>query len=322
MDFELKPKRSPEELVELMKQKGITFENVTEADAANYLRYNNNYYRLASYRKNYDKNIKGDNKGKYIDLDFSYLTELSTIDMHLRFLIVKMCLDIEHAMKVQTLAHIADNEDEDGYDIVKSFIMQNPYIEQEICNKQTATYVGELIKKNFEFETVTDENGNTITKIKEIKCPVWALMEIIGFGDFIRFYRYYSSSTTYNVIQEGALNLVKSLRNACAHNNCIINNLRGGTSFPPSYLSRFVSTILSISKGVRNGMLSKRPILEMTALMYVYDQVVVDTVKSHRFAELKELFENRMERHSDYFKNQQIISSTYWFFRKIVDFLI
>ena len=321
MDFELKPKRSPEELVELMKEKGITFENISEAEAIDYLRYNNNYYRLASYRKNYDKNIKGENKGKYIDLDFSCLVELSIIDMRLRFLIIKMCLDIEHALKVKTLAHIAENDSEDGYEVVRDFVASNSYIEQEICNKRRATYVGELINKNFEFEIV-EENGIESIRISENKCPVWALMEILGFGDFIRFYRFYTSDCSFNIVPEGALNMVKSLRNACAHNNCMINNLRSGNSSPPKYISLFTAKVPELSKDVRKSMLSKRPILELTALIFVYDQVVVDTVKSHRFSELKELIENRMTRHSDYFKNQQIISSTYWFFRKIVDFLM
>lgn len=321
MDCELKPKRSPEELVELMKSKGITFNNIDENDAISYLRNNNNYYRLASYRKNYEKHTKGENIGKYIDLDFSYLVELSIIDMHLRFLIIKMCLDIEHGLKVKTLAHIAENDSEDGYEIVREYLASNAYIEQEICNKRKATYVGELINKNFVFETI-EENGVELIRIKENKCPVWALMEILGFGDFIRFYKFYTSDCSFSIVPESALNLVKSLRNACAHNNCMINNLRSGNSFPPSYLSKFTAKIPKLSKDVRKSMLSKRPILELTALLFVYDQVVVDTVKSHRFSELKELIEKRMIRHGDYFKNQQIISSSYWFFRKMVDFLI
>lgn len=59
----------------------------------------------------------------------------------------------------------------------------------------------------------------------------------------------------------------------------------------------------------------------MTALLFVYSEVVADTVKKARLAELNELLCNRMLRNKDYFLNQQIIHSTYDFFRKIVDFL-
>lgn len=44
--------------------------------------------KLASYRANYDKRKSN---GEYINLDFAYLRELSTIDMHLRYLICRCC---------------------------------------------------------------------------------------------------------------------------------------------------------------------------------------------------------------------------------------
>ena len=70
-----KPKQAAPQLIES-----------TEEKAAEYLTDKNNYLRTAAYRKNYQKYNNGSNIGKYIDLDFSYLQELSTIDMHFRFL--------------------------------------------------------------------------------------------------------------------------------------------------------------------------------------------------------------------------------------------
>ena len=210
---------------------------------------------------------------------------------------------------------------ENGYSIVKDFMSRYPYIKQEICNKRYSTYVGELINKYFTFKTNTNSDGTKSTVIDSNECPVWAFMEIIGFGDYIRFYDFYYSTHTDIPIPEGPLNLVKSLRNACAHNNCLIHNLRSGQSYPPKSISTFVSQIGNISKDVRNKKLKSRPILEMTALLFVYSEVVVDTVKKARLAELNELLCNRMLRNKDYFLNQQIIHSTYDFFRKIVDFL-
>lgn len=318
----LKPKLSPDKLIEKMQSKGITFNNISEQDAIEYLKNHNNYYRLASYRKNYDKHTSGENKGKYIDLDFSYLIDLSTIDMRLRFILMNMCLDIEHTLKVHVLEEICANEEEDGYQIVADFLSENSYILQEICKKRFSTYVGELINKHFTFETITSEDGIETTIITNHNCPIWAFMEIIGFGDFIKFYKFYYSSLQNAPVPEGALNLVKSLRNACAHNNCLIHNLRSGCSRPPHSISCFVSQITSISKDIRTKNLRQRPILEMTALLYVYNLVVVDIVKFHRFNELDALLSERMLRNKHYYKNQQIISSTYCYFRKIVDFLI
>lgn len=87
-----KPMMTSQELIDKMKnEKGIKFEYMSEEDAIIFLSERNNYFRIASYRKNYDKHISGVNIGKYIDLDFAYLSELATIDMHLRLLVIKMC---------------------------------------------------------------------------------------------------------------------------------------------------------------------------------------------------------------------------------------
>ena len=55
------------------------------------------------------------------ELDFAYLQESSTIDMHFRFIISKMCLDIEHDLKVKILRDIELNPSCDGYDISRTF---------------------------------------------------------------------------------------------------------------------------------------------------------------------------------------------------------
>ena len=87
---------SVDELVEHMKCKGITFNVVSEEDAKIFLSNNNYYMKLAAYRANYDKRK---NNGEYINLDFAYLQELSTIDMHLRHLI----LQISRLLRLQNL---------------------------------------------------------------------------------------------------------------------------------------------------------------------------------------------------------------------------
>ena len=53
----------------------------------------NNYLHLLEYKK----------------LDFGYLKELSTIDMYLRYIVMDMCLDIEHVIKVRLIKNITNN---------------------------------------------------------------------------------------------------------------------------------------------------------------------------------------------------------------------
>ena len=90
-----------ESLVAKMRdEKGITFKYVTEEKAEAYLTDINNYLRTAAYRQNYSKYTRGVNTGKYINLDFTYLQEMSTVDMHFRFLINRMCLDNHHSLEL------------------------------------------------------------------------------------------------------------------------------------------------------------------------------------------------------------------------------
>ena len=50
-----KPMLNTEQQIEHLKKKGITFNICSEEEAYKYLRYNNNYFKLSSYRKNYDQ---------------------------------------------------------------------------------------------------------------------------------------------------------------------------------------------------------------------------------------------------------------------------
>lgn len=316
-----KPKLSAERLVAKMKnEKGITFEHMSEEDAVDFLKRKNNYYRLAAYRKNYDKRLNGENKGTYIGLDFAYLVDLSIIDMHLRNMIFQMCLDVEHDLKVQLLNDITANPDEDGYDIIISFISDNEFLKEEIYKKRFSTYVGDLINKFFTFETHKNANNKDIIDDVDIRCPIWAFVEIISFGTFINLYDYYYDLNA--PVQKQLLNPIKSLRNACAHNNCIINNLRRGTTRPTRKVSQFVSSIPNIRSDARRKYLSSQPIFEFCSLLLVYDSVVSENIKKHRYTELSGLISERMLKYSDYYSNQQLLSSAYDFIRKITEFLI
>lgn len=94
-----------------------------------------------------------------------------------------------------------------------------------------------------------------------------------------------SDLITYSKIPISIIHLVKNLRNATAHNNCIIANLSRGTSFPSHELSLAVKSIPTISVNQRKKKLSCRPMLEFTALLYVYRIVVSEKVKYHRIKE-------------------------------------
>lgn len=317
-----KPKMNSIALVNKLKvEKGITFKYISEMKAAEYLSKNNNYMRTASYRKNYQKYLLGKNKGKYIDLDFSYLQELSIIDMHLRNILIKMCIDIEHAIKVRLIEDLENNNSSDGYDIVNSFLDNNKNIVKELECKSESTFIGDLINKYFILNKVVDANtGRIVNKIVQYDCPVWVLLELLSFGDTIRFYQYYNKKyNIQNIIPVNILNLVRNLRNGVAHNSCLLVDLNKGVSKYPREISDFVSKIPEIKQNQRKKKLSCRFILEFTSVLFVYVQVVSPKIKEHGINSLKTFANGRMMEKIDFFKKNQLIISTFDYIKKLVN---
>lgn len=74
----------------------ITFNNISKERALEYLKNNNNFFKLSSYRKNFPKRNGTD---KYINLDFSHLADLAVIDTRLRGLFLCALFDTLLARK-------------------------------------------------------------------------------------------------------------------------------------------------------------------------------------------------------------------------------
>lgn len=326
MDNKLRKKKmSAKELTDHLEQKGVLFDLVSREEATSYFLEKNNYLRTAVYRQIFDKHQDGLNgqKDKYIRLDFKYLMELSTIDMNLRSLFLKMCIDIEHTLKVKFIAEIENNEKEDGYQIVELFLEQNPEILKSIRYKLNSRYVGSLVQNYFEFDGDTQPICD---------CPAWVLVEILEFNSFIKFIYYYhsvySEKKRYILPRENILHSVRQLRNASAHNNCILYHLR---SNPPSggdtrnrsktaasrELSQYVAKMKNISKETRNRRLSSSAILEIVSLLYTYDMVAPQNMKVRRYPELRELLSEMKQTHC--YKDNEIVKSSFDFLQKVVD---
>lgn len=304
----------------LRDEKGITFCSMDEQTASAYLIEKNNYLRTASYRKNYEKHKDGPAVGKYIHLDFAYLAELSTIDMYLRFILLKMCIDVEHALKVSIIADIELNQKEDGYAVVNSFLEKRPEIVRSIEEKADSVFTGDLISKYFRLCSVFDNTGHMHTRVLDIDCPAWVLVEIIGFHNLVTFYDYYCSLyPSTKRLDKNIMNAIRSLRNACAHNNCLLNSLRPEGTQPPAIISKYVAGIQTIGKEERKNKLSCRPLFEIVCLLYSYDQLVSENVRNSRVSELKDFVNGRMIKHSDFFSDNQLLTTSFGFLQKIVD---
>lgn len=314
-----KPKLTSAQLVEKMRdEKGILFNEMDEISAESYLREHNNYFRTAAYRENYPKYQAGPNTGKYIRLEFSYLCELSKLDMYLRSILLQMCLDVEHALKVSLLSDIEDNPLEDGYSIVGAFLEKNPSVRSSISHTSGSSFTQKLISKY-----LTTHAESEIMKTESCDCPVWVLLECITFGDFVRLYNFYYErcGKPDKYLEKGIVNPVRTLRNACGHNSCMLFDLRErtGKTRPGATVTQFIAGITTIGKKERGKKLSCRPLFEICCLLYAEHTYVTADVRENQMKKLRSFVDGRLFKHPEAFQESQIVSSAFTFLLKIVD---
>lgn len=300
---------SIEELIQHMKNRGITFNEISENDAKQFLQNNNYYMKLAAYRANYDKCDTGKRQGQYKKLDFGYLKELSTIDMYLRYIVMDMCLDIEHVIKVRLIKNITNNPSEDGYDIVRKFIAQddNLRILKNIRSHKSGEYCKDLIEKYYPY------------------FPVWVFVELISFGDLLYFCSFYEKIYGVQIINNKLMNTVRDVRNAAAHSNCLLNKMTekiDSTKQVNNEISSFIIGMKNISKTSRVNNLSYKFTNSFVMVLYVYDSLMNEIPKQKRYKEIQEFMNGRVVKNKQFFQSNSKIVGVYNFHKKVIDNLV
>lgn len=303
-----KEKLSIPQQIAYMESQGITFNHISKADATRFLENNTYYFKLKAYSKNFSKYSNTTNAGKYCGLDFAYLKDLSTIDAHLRKFIIKMALDVEHFLKVKLLRDFLLIGEEDGYKIIETFFLQKPTLKGEVIGKETNSNCYELIEKYKD------------------QFAIWNIIEVLSFGQFIELYRLFYSQYKFQNDMSNMLLPIKFLRNAAAHNNCLINNMGApyARSITPNQaINRFVSQIDGIPARSLSKKMANPVVHDFVVMLYVFNNVITSAqVKEKTFQELQQLFSVRITRHSEYYAHNELLTSHYKFVKKIVDFFV
>ena len=300
----LKPKLTIDEQIKHMKQQGISFELCSEQEAREFLENHNYFFKIKSYAKNYEKH-----NDIYKNLDFAYLVEFSKLDMYLRRFILNLCLDVEHLLKVSLNAHFCNNSSEDGYQVVKDFLLENPNIKKQINKKASSV---SFIK-------------NLTSKYQE-NFALWNLIEILSFGDFLKFYQFYFKQYPDKQHQQlySLAYCAHILRNAAAHNNCILNTIKipYNENFSPNkYLQTQLAKMPNLSALVRQKVSSSPLLHDIVALIMLFNELCVsEEIRKIKKQEILKLLK-RFKKNKNYFIKNDFIILQFKIFQKITYFL-
>ena len=303
-----KGKQTAEQLVDKMKREmGVTFSYADEKTAEQYMRENNKFLRVASYRKNFTR----DERGHYVGLDFGCLMELAELDRQMRNILLALCLDLEHYLKVKLLADIEEDPTTDGYDIVEEYLDRHKSAIAQMELNAGGVFTADLIDKYFHTGAGGKNSGRQI--IDHTDCPAWVLVEVLNMNHLLQFYEDYYESREKTHLEGDITACVRVLRNACAHNNCILANFEAEQRPVPKEIKSWLEPWKD------NPLLTARPLLEIACLLYSLRTLMRDRDGGRSFAleekenlrRLYHLLKVRFLEHREWFGGQERLGEAY-----------
>lgn len=302
-----KPMLDSAEQISWLEGQGIAFHSFDREQARDFLENRTYFFKLKSYAKNYRK----DAQGLYHGVDFGMLVELSLLDMHLRKAVLDLCLSIEHQLKVMLMRALSEDPDEDGYAIVRRLFAAYPDIEREVRHHaDSATH---------DLQTHYPQD-----------MPVWILIEICSYGSLIRLLDLYFGAKDEEAWKRlrRLIYSSKFLRNAAAHNNCLLNSLRtsysrkGKPFHPTTSVLQRVRQIPGISKQAAGRNMNNHVIHDLIASLMLFESVCTSPAMAdqvlHNFSGL---LHGRFVRHKEWFQSDPLLANRYRFTVKVIDAL-
>lgn len=219
----LKPMLTPQEQVELLKAKGVTFDRCSEEQAVEALTERDSFLHLAAYRKLFQIHREGKKAGQYVKLAFADLLDLDALDGELRRTFLALSEDIERIAKTRLIARIANDAEEDGYSIVSEFMQS-----------QRATYRNSIargLKARAGSSEGADTYSGDLIEHYRSAMPIWVFLEVVSFGTLLAFLLFCAHRWSDKALEDRHYELtgVKAVRNCCAHQSCIINGFADGS---------------------------------------------------------------------------------------------
>lgn len=225
-----------------------------------------------------------------------------------------MIIDIEHYLKIRILNLIENIDEEDGYRIV------NMYLDKDFNNEKFPKKVHNSIFKKVGSEYYQKIFSKyDIDKDKKLEnIPIWEFLEIITFGELTNFYEFFAKE--YELKNVFILREIVKLRNAVAHNSCVLSELnKKDNKYSPDYeIIKFLNKC-EIGKETRDNKLSNSRIRQITYTLYMFNEIVTSNgVKKNVIEDINKLFYERIIMNKNYYNNNELLKSIYLYFDKII----
>jgi len=302
----MRPKLSIPAQIKDMREAGIKFDVMPETEASRYLDTHTYYFRIKAYAKNYEKYRNTAKQGQYVNLDFAYLVDLAEIDACLKKIILEMAFDLEHFLKVKLLSDF-NMVDEDGYEIVEELFKMQPSLHDSIEEKLRSPHCSDLVNKYKE------------------QWAIWNIVEVMSLGQLSNLYSLFYARNKFKDSYVSFLHPLNLIRNAAAHNNCLIHKLKppfSGTVAPSYDLRNELSQFAKIPRETLDKRLAHCAINDLTALIHLYSKIIPLEIRTQGFSKLRELFNVRMLNNCDYYIKNEFIIHSYEFMIKVLGFYL
>ena len=243
--------------------------------------------------------------------------------MRLRRIILNMSVDIEHYSKLKLLNSIIESSkidtDKNSHKFVNEFI-----------NKALNSGERNFFMKQIERNAQNIYLHGLYNKYKN-GFPIWAFFEVISFGQFTQFYKFYIDNYDNEFSNRDfyLLDKVRRARNAAAHNNCFINDLRSvkeplGNGKERCNKDEEVMTALAkvgVKKSRRKKKISNERVVQIITCLYAYQKIVTHRehpeIYSRTSYELHSFSKRLFEKFK--YESNNVIRTTFDMIKTVID---
>ena len=277
------PLLSIDEQIAQLKEKGVTFELCSEDEAKSYLADRTYYFKIRSFRTLYDKRVGGDRDGQYINLDFGHLRALASLDRDLRYALLPLTLDVEHAARTKLIRNITESPDEDGYGVCADYMAS---LNKDERNRRRGDVA--MLKHDLYCRDLLLKYGKDPAKM-----PAWVLLELFSFGSIAGFYLFCAKRWDEKIMEKEhyMLRQAQFIRNACAHSSNMVNGF--GAQDDEIETNTMVENALAetgLSHRVRTSKMKNPRLKQIATLLYLHSRLVtVGTGRRRAVADMQAL---------------------------------